>query len=79
MKFRSLKISLGTLERCFHRGEKKEICAKHHGIYAIPPFDMKKIYNRTDYSIEIFLLNISKKTPARAVVVDLKTVYILGC
>ena len=40
---------------------------------------MKKIYNRTDYSIDIFLLNINKKTPARAVVADLKTVYILGC
>ena len=37
LKFRSLKISLETLERSFHRGEKK-LAAKHHGIYEIPLF-----------------------------------------
>ena len=28
LKFRSLKISLETLERSFHRGEKRQICRK---------------------------------------------------
>ena len=40
LKFRSLKISLETLERSFHREEKTEIGAKHHGIYEIPPFGL---------------------------------------
>ena len=33
LKFRSLKISLETIERSFNRG----LAAKHHGIYEIPP------------------------------------------
>ena len=40
LKFRSLKISLETLERSFHRREKRQNLPRiYHGIYEIPPFD----------------------------------------
>ena len=46
MKFRSLKVSLETLERSFHCGDRQKFGAKHHGIYEIPPFDSTGSFER---------------------------------
>ena len=39
LKYRSLKISLETLERSVSTAKRRQkLAAKHHGIYEIPPF-----------------------------------------